>query len=79
MIDATTGQNGFAQAEAFSEAVPIDGIVLAKYDSTAKGGILVPISRRLGIPAAFVGTGEKYTDLRPFRSREYVRELLDLS
>lgn len=79
VIDATTGQNGLQQAEVFSGAVPIDGIVLAKYDSTAKGGILIPISQQLGIPAAFVGTGEKYTDLRPFRSRDYVRELLDLS
>ncbi|MFW5744038.1 MAG: signal recognition particle-docking protein FtsY [Spirochaetota bacterium] len=79
VIDATTGQNGFAQAQVFSEAVPIDGIVLAKYDSTAKGGILVPISRQLGIPTAFVGTGAKYSDLRPFRSRDYVRELLDLA
>ena len=59
--------------------MPLDGIILAKYDSTAKGGILVPISRQLGIPAAFLGTGEKYTDLRPFRSQEYVRDLLDLA
>lgn len=79
VIDATTGQNGLQQAQVFSEAVTIDGIVLAKYDSTAKGGILVPISRQLGIPAAFVGTGEKYTDLRPFRTPDYVRELLDLA
>ncbi len=78
VIDATTGQNGLQQAEVFQEAVPIDGIVLAKYDSTAKGGILIPISRQLGIPAAFLGIGEKYTDLRPFRREEYVRELLDL-
>jgi fused signal recognition particle receptor len=78
VIDATTGQNGLQQAQTFKEAVPIDGIVLAKYDSTAKGGILIPISRQLGIPAAFLGVGEKYTDLRPFRREEYVRELLDL-
>ncbi len=79
VIDATTGQNGLQQAEVFAGAVPLDGIVLAKYDSTAKGGILVPISRRLGIPTAFLGVGEKYSDLRPFRRDEYVRELLDLS
>jgi fused signal recognition particle receptor len=78
VIDATTGQNGLQQAEVFRAAVPIDGIVLAKYDSTAKGGILIPISRQLEIPAAFLGVGEKYTDLRPFRREEYVRELLDL-
>ena len=79
VIDATTGQNGLQQAEAFSQAVSIDGIILAKYDSTAKGGILVPISRQLGIPTAFVGTGEKYTDIFPFRREEYVKDLLDLS
>lgn len=79
VIDATTGQNGLQQAEVFAGAVPLDGIVLAKYDSTAKGGIIVPISHRLGIPTAFLGTGEKYSDLRPFRRDAYVRELLDLS
>ena len=79
VIDATTGQNGFQQAEVFGGAVPIDGILLAKYDSTAKGGILVPIARRLGIPAAFLGVGERYADLVPFSSRHYVRELLDLT
>lgn len=75
-IDATTGQNGLRQAEIFGEAVAISGIVLAKYDSTAKGGILVPISRELGIPASFVGTGEKYDDLAVFNPEIYVRELL---
>jgi fused signal recognition particle receptor len=77
VIDATTGQNGLRQAESFAEAVPIDGIVLAKYDSTAKGGILVPISRSLGIPAVFLGTGERYQDIRPFDKHAYVGELLD--
>ncbi|MFW5688155.1 MAG: signal recognition particle-docking protein FtsY [Spirochaetota bacterium] len=78
VIDATTGQNGLQQAEVFNQAVPIEGIVLAKYDSTARGGILIPISRQLGIPAAFIGTGEQYDDLRPFQTDRYVRELLDL-
>jgi fused signal recognition particle receptor len=78
VIDATTGQNGLRQAEVFSEAVPLDGIVLAKYDSTAKGGILVPIARQLKIPAVFLGTGERYEDIRPFSRSEYVRELLGL-
>ena len=79
VIDATTGQNGFHQAETFAEAVPLDGIVLAKYDSTAKGGILVPIGARLGLAAAFVGTGESYGDIAPFVRHDYVRDLLDLS
>ncbi|MFW6293232.1 MAG: signal recognition particle-docking protein FtsY [Spirochaetota bacterium] len=79
VIDATTGQNGLQQAEVFSQAVPIDGIVLSKYDSTAKGGILVPISQQLGIPTVFYGTGEKYTDIHPFHADDYVKDLLDLS
>ena len=79
VIDATTGQNGLQQAEVFSQAVPIDGIVLSKYDSTAKGGILVPISQQLGIPTVFYGTGEKYSDLYPFHADDYVKDLLDLS
>ncbi len=79
VIDATTGQNGFHQAETFAEAVPVDGIVLAKYDSTAKGGILVPIGARLGLPALFVGTGESYSDIAPFDRSSYVRDLLDMT
>ena len=78
VVDATTGQNGLRQAEVFSEAVPLDGIVLAKYDSTAKGGILVPISRSLGIPALFLGTGERYSDLVPFDRDAYLKELLGI-
>jgi fused signal recognition particle receptor len=78
VIDATTGQNGLRQAETFSQAVDIAGIILAKYDSTAKGGILVPIARDLGIPASFIGTGETYDALRVFNPETYVRELLGL-
>ncbi len=76
VIDATTGQNGLQQAEVFSGAVKIDGIVLAKYDATARGGILVPIAEKLGIPAVFLGTGEGYTDIRPFRAGDYAMELV---
>lgn len=76
VIDATTGQNGLNQAEIFDEALGIDGIVLAKYDSAAKGGILISISGKLGIPAAFVGTGEKYGDLEKFDKKKYLEALL---
>jgi fused signal recognition particle receptor len=76
VIDATTGQNGLRQAEVFSEAVEINGIVLAKYDSTAKGGILIPIAQQLQIPAAFVGVGEKYEDFHPFDADRYIADLL---
>jgi fused signal recognition particle receptor len=76
VIDATTGQNGFRQAEMFNEAVGIDQIVLTKYDSSAKGGIAVSICSRLGLPFSFIGTGEKYSDLKIFNSHEYVENII---
>ncbi|RKX79989.1 MAG: signal recognition particle-docking protein FtsY [Spirochaetes bacterium] len=76
IIDATTGQNGFRQAEIFHQAVGIDSIILAKYDATSKGGIAVSISRNLGIPFSFLGTGEKYTDLEEFRIDTYLDSLI---
>lgn len=78
VVDATTGQNAFHQAELFHQAVGVDAIVLSKYDSTARGGILVPIARELGIGCAWVGTGESYGDLYPFEPERYVDELLAL-
>lgn len=77
VLDATTGQNAYRQAELFSEAVSIRSAVLAKYDSTAKGGIAVAISSGLGIPFSFLGTGEKYGDIAYFDPRSYVETLLD--
>ncbi len=79
IIDATTGQNGLRQAELFHEAVDLDAVILAKYDSMSKGGIIVPICRDLGIPIAFVGTGEKYEDLEPFDRDKYLNNLLDIT
>jgi fused signal recognition particle receptor len=76
VIDATTGQNAYRQAEVFHQAVGVDGLVLSKYDSTAKGGILVPLCRDLHIPVAFVGTGEKLDDIAPFDTDSYLDELL---
>lgn len=75
VIDATTGQNGLQQAEVFHEAVDIDGIILTKYDSTARGGNIISISRKLGIPFAFIGKGEKLTDLEKFSSEKYLEDL----
>jgi fused signal recognition particle receptor len=77
VIDATTGQNALRQAEVFHEAVGVDSIILAKYDSTAKGGIATVISRELGIPFSFMGVGEKLEDLVPFHKDEYLDRLLD--
>ena len=76
VIDATTGQNGLSQVEIFNEALALDGIILSKYDSAAKGGILLSISGKLGIPVAFVGTGEGYKDFAPFNKKKYLEGLL---
>ena len=76
VIDATTGQNGLRQAEVFHEALGIDSVFLAKYDSTSKGGIALAISKNLGIPISFVGTGESLDDVRPFYPNEYLDELI---
>ena len=77
VLDATTGQNGFRQAEVFNEAVGVDGIVLTKYDSTSKGGIVVTIGRELGLPVVFVGTGEAYKDFSPFSPASWLDDFLD--
>ena len=79
IIDATTGQNGLRQAEIFHEAVTVDSVILAKYDSTSKGGIAVTLSKRMGLPFSFLGVGEKYEDLHPFTKEEYVSLLLGRS
>ncbi len=77
VIDATTGQNGLAQAKAFHEAVGLTGIVLTKLDSTAKGGIVFAIEGALGVPVRFVGVGEKVGDLVPFDPEAFVAALFD--
>ncbi|MDA3949797.1 MAG: signal recognition particle-docking protein FtsY [Spirochaeta sp.] len=78
VLDATTGQNALRQAEMFHEAVGVDAVLLAKYDSSARGGILVPLARQLGLSCAWVGTGETYADLEPFDPTTYVDSLLDM-
>ena len=75
VLDATTGQNGLAQAKAFHEAVGLTGIVLTKLDSTAKGGIVFAIEAALGVPVRFVGVGEKAGDLLPFEPDAFVAAL----
>ncbi|HEX8159537.1 MAG TPA: signal recognition particle-docking protein FtsY [Solirubrobacteraceae bacterium] len=75
-VDATTGQNGLRQAKLFSEAVPVDGIVLTKLDGTAKGGIALAIAGELGIPVKLIGVGEALEDLRPFDADDYAKALL---
>jgi fused signal recognition particle receptor len=76
VLDATTGQNGLAQAEAFSREAGVTGIVLTKLDGTAKGGVAVAAADRLGVPILFVGIGEEVDDLAPFDPAAYVEWLL---
>jgi fused signal recognition particle receptor len=76
VLDATTGQNGLAQAKQFTEAVGVTGLVLTKLDGTAKGGIVVAVQRELGIPVKLVGLGEGAHDLAPFDPEAFVDALL---
>jgi fused signal recognition particle receptor len=75
VMDATTGQNGLQQAKLFTEAAGVTGIVLTKLDGTAKGGVVVAISREMGVPVRYVGVGEKAGDLLPFDPKEFVDSL----
>jgi fused signal recognition particle receptor len=77
VMDATTGQNGLVQAREFTSAVGVTGIVLTKLDGTAKGGIVVAITRELNLPVRFVGVGEQMDDLVPFDAEEFVNSLFD--
>jgi fused signal recognition particle receptor len=77
VMDATTGQNGLTQAREFTAAAGVTGIVLTKLDGTAKGGIVVAITRELGLPVRFVGTGESAEDLVPFDAETFVTSLFE--
>jgi len=76
VLDATTGQNALAQAKTFSQVAAVDGVLLAKLDGTAKGGMAVAIARELKLPVLFLGVGEKADDLIDFRPREFASALL---
>ena len=77
VMDATTGQNGLQQARQFTQSADVTGIVLTKLDGTAKGGVVVAISRELGVPVRYVGVGEKASDLLPFDSQSFVDSLFE--
>jgi fused signal recognition particle receptor len=79
VIDATTGQNGLSQAQLFHQAIGLDGLILTKYDSAAKGGALIQIGQTLDIPIAFVGVGERYEDIRPFSVEEFLDALVGIA
>jgi len=76
VLDATTGQNAMRQAEIFHEAVKVDGVIMAKYDSTSKGGMIMAVSRQFGLPTLFLGTGEKYENLQPFNIDAYLDDFI---
>jgi fused signal recognition particle receptor len=75
VMDATTGQNGLQQARQFTQSAGVTGIVLTKLDGTAKGGVVVAISREMGVPVRYVGVGEKIGDLLPFDPKDFVDSL----
>ena len=77
VVDATTGQNGIAQAKSFIESVGVTGLILTKLDGSAKGGIALAIERETGVPIKFVGTGESATDFAPFDPDRYIQGLLE--
>ena len=78
VLDATTGQNAVSQAELFTKAAPITGVVLTKLDGTAKGGVVIGIKSRLKIPVKWIGVGESVEDLRPFDAEEFARALFGI-
>ncbi len=77
VLDAVTGQNGLAQAREFKKSVPLTGLVLAKLDGTAKGGIAFAIAKELKLPIKFIGTGEKADDFSAFDAEEFVNDLFE--
>jgi len=78
VLDSTTGQNGMRQAETFNEAVTVDGVILSKHDSTAKGGMVLSLAKQFGMATLFVGTGEGYKDFAPFDPEVFLDEFLGL-
>jgi len=78
VLDATTGRNALSQAEIFKEAVTPDGIILAKYDSSARGGTVFSLAEDLGLPVIFLCTGEKYGDIAPFDPQRYAEEFIGI-
>lgn len=76
VLDATTGQNGIAQARAFTEAVEVTGVALTKLDGTAKGGVVLAVREQLGVPVKLIGTGERLQDLEAFEPRAFASRLL---
>jgi len=79
VLDATTGRNALAQAEIFHSAVALNGVILTKYDSTAKGGIVFSLASQLQLPVVYICSGEKYTDIEDFDHKKFIREFTGLA
>jgi fused signal recognition particle receptor len=79
VLDATTGQNALSQVEAFGQSVPLTGLVMTKLDGTAKGGILVALAARFGLPVHYIGVGEGEDDLQPFVAADFANALVGLA
>jgi fused signal recognition particle receptor len=79
VLDATTGRNALAQAEIFHQAVSLDGVILTKFDSSARGGVVFSLAETLNLPVVFVCDGEKYENIRPFDPHAYVQEFTGLA
>ncbi|MFO7649988.1 MAG: signal recognition particle-docking protein FtsY [bacterium] len=77
VLDATVGQNGLRQAQAFNDKLGLTGLVITKLDGTARGGVLIPIALELGVPIRFIGTGETIEDLEEFDPAEFARALFE--
>ena len=77
VLDATTGQNAVSQVKLFSEEADLTGIVLTKLDGTAKGGIVIAISKEQNLPVKFIGVGEGVDDLQEFNSKDFARALFE--
>lgn len=76
VLDATNGRNAIAQAKTFREATGVTGIVLTKLDGTAKGGVILSVTKETGVPLRYVGVGESVDDLRPFDAASFASALL---
>jgi signal recognition particle GTPase len=78
VLDATVGQNAHSQVETFLEAVNVTGLVMTKLDGSARGGVVVALAEKFGLPVHAVGVGESAEDLRPFNARDFARGLMGL-
>lgn len=78
VLDSTTGQNGLRQAETFNASVSLDGVILSKYDSTAKGGMILSLAKQFGLATMFVGTGEGYGDFLPFDPDKFLDDFIGI-